>query len=82
MTRRLLTRKDLAAKLGMSVKWVGHNHARLTAEHRFPPAIGCFGPSSLRWDEAAVDRWFDDMNLNAFPTEQEPYRHDRQSQTD
>lgn len=59
MTRKLLTRAQLAAKLELKEDQLRRSYKRLTAEHGFPAPIECFGPQLMRWDEAAIDAWLD-----------------------
>lgn len=56
--RTLLTRAEVAARLGHSLVWFYRNEKRIQKQERFPaPALGTL--AAARWDPAAIDYWLD-----------------------
>lgn len=56
--RELLTRDQVARKLGHTGCWFNRNRKSLEREDGFPPAVLGRGRGA-RWDPAAIDAWLD-----------------------
>lgn len=51
---RLLTMREVAARLGYGYDWFRKHRAALERDHKFPAMVpGC----GFRWDPRAIDRW-------------------------
>ena len=62
--RKLLTQRQVAARLGITLGYWHRRKAGLLAKHRFPPPVAGLG---LRWDPVAIDRWLDALDLSRTP---------------
>lgn len=55
--RRLLSRAELASRLGHRVDWLNRHYPELALDGFPAPALG--SRAGARWDPAAVDAWLD-----------------------
>lgn len=59
MTRTLLTRRQVAEKMGHAYHWFDKARREKLEAQGFPAPVPACG---LRWDAAAIDAWLDGLN--------------------